>query len=169
MLLSSLLLAASAVSAHGQDARRQYIAANPVALVFETLLAEYERGVSRSVSVGVSTTILNWAEELSWFSVDAKVRYYPNERVLRGFSIGGLVGFSNVATTLWYEDVSPEASQRYEAFSTGITADYNWLMGGNDRFVVGTGIGGKRLWGIDSDAKVVRAHPIVRFSVGFSF
>ena len=54
--------------------------------------------------------------------------------------------------------------------SLGVIVDYNWILGRTRRFVVGTGVGAKRIFGLDDDfidANV--GYPTARFQVGFLF
>ena len=60
-------------------------------------------------------------------------------------------------------------------FTLGAILDYSWLLGRRERFYVGTGIGAKRVFGIDDppESEFVREYPKVlpsfRLQTGFVF
>jgi hypothetical protein len=59
-------------------------------------------------------------------------------------------------------------------FTFGAVLDYSWLLGRRERFYVGTGIGAKRVFGLDDDAGTPdEEYPVVlpsfRLQTGFVF
>ena len=101
-------------------------------------------------------------------SFDFNLRYYPGEVVLRGFSIGLSGGY------LRYSSRGGPADARVsmDAPTLGVVADYNWMLGVNRRFLVGTGLGAKRVLAGESERDLVgigRADMTGRFVIGYAF
>ena len=74
-------------------------------------------------------------------SVDFKLRYYPGEVVLRGFSVGAERRhfFATATFARW------TTRESLDAPTLGVIVDYNWMLGAKRRFLVGTGVGAKRV------------------------
>ncbi len=108
-----------------------------------------------------------------WTSGDVKVRYYPGEVALQGFGVGLGVGVTRFSQSV---DVTGAGTSFSRETVTGPTisvlADYNFLLGARERFLVGTGIGAKRFLAPEEDrdrAEAPRAWVFVRFIVGIAF
>jgi hypothetical protein len=166
-----VMLSVLGTGASAQQAPRQYLAVNPLGLVFTVISAEYERAITNVASLGVSSSYWDTDDDgldVQYFSIDAKARYYPSGRALEGFAIGGSVGYTTLRGS--FTDDAGRETGRGNAISTGLVLDYNWLLGERNRFLVGTGIGAKRLWLLDiEESDVTVAYPTVRLSVGFAF
>lgn len=150
---------------------RQTLSANPLGLLFGYYNAEYERAVSNVASAGLAGSYLS-IDDIEVFSVEAKARYYPQARVLSGFSVGGSLGFGQVSDKTDFGDGGDfqDDEESASAFTLGVELDYNWLVGRDRRFFIGTGIGARRLFGgdVSSDAPVVI--PTIRLvNIGFAF
>jgi hypothetical protein len=105
-----------------------------------------------------------------WLTFDAKVRYYPGEVVLRGFSLGLSVGSLRYSTLR--DSIGVPFRQVLSAPTVGVIADYNWMLGTERRFVVGTGLGAKRILASQDERDRVgidRAYLTARFIVGLAF
>jgi hypothetical protein len=185
----SLALAATALSlAANADAQepggviypvpyRAFIGINPLGIPFDIGAAELEGVMLPGVSIAgaLSYSALNDDDgegegDARFFSGDVKVRYYPGEVALKGFGVGLGVGFTRyserrtVGTELRRESLT--------APTISVLADYNFLLGARQRFVVGTGIGAKRLLASEEDRErtgAPRAYPFVRFVLGLAF
>jgi hypothetical protein len=144
-----------------------YVAINPLLIPFNIGSFEVESGVAPGVTLGGVASYTE-ADDKRWTSFDAKVRYYPSEVVLRGFSVGLTGGF------LKYSDrVGPEGQREtMNAGTIGIVTDFNWLLGPSRRFVVGTGIGVKRVLASKEErdrVNIDRAYATGRFIIGYGF
>jgi hypothetical protein len=170
-----LALALSAVPAQAQSNPQQYVSINPLGVVYGVYAGEFERAVAPAWSVGASSSYWNnkdddddFSAEATYFSVDGKGRFYPGGIALRGFAIGGAMGYTSLSGSFTSSDggIADKAS----AISMGVVLDYTWLMGEQDNFVVGTGLGAKRLFlrGIE-DTGVTAAYPTIRVSVGYAW
>jgi len=149
-------------------ANRTYIAINPLLVPFDIGSAEVESGVAPGVTLGGVASYTEF-DDRHWTSFDFKVRYYPSEVVLRGFSVGLTGGF------LKYSSPSDSVAGRRESLDAGtigIVTDYNWMLGPSRRFVVGTGVGVKRILASAEErdrANLGRAYPTARFVIGYAF
>jgi hypothetical protein len=145
---------------------RTYVAVNPLGIPFDIASIEVESGVAQGVTVGGQASYTAIVHD-RYSTFDAKVRYYPSEVVLRGFSLGVSVGHTHFTTR--DNDV---ARQSLDFGTVGLLLDYNWMLGAQHRFIVGTGIGAKRVLANSDDrdaAGVSRAFMTARFVVGLAF
>lgn len=144
-----------------------YFALNPLIIPFDLGSAEVETGVAQGVTVGGGVSYLDFDED-RFTSADLKVRYYPGEVVLRGFSVGFTAGYLRYSV----EQGDPTGRAVLDGPTIGIVTDYNWLLGGNKRFLVGTGLGAKRVLSSKEERDKVqlnRAYVTARFVVGLAF
>ena len=195
MLRRILLLCAAvsvAISAQAQStdttvklvtppARTTVFTFNPFAIFATFFTGDFEHAVSSSVSVGASGSVFGGDDFNNYKSLDAKVRYYPNEKVLQGFSIAGAVGLSSYRETTYiaYDSfgnpittIGPgSSSSRTTRGAVGMDLSYQWLLGPKRRFVTVLGAGVKRFLGRETyrqpfDAIVI---PTARVNIGFAF
>lgn len=146
----------------------QTLSINPIALPFGWFAAEYERAISPAVTFGLGGTYFDIDDDRAgWF--DAKVLYYPNETALKGFAVGLTAGFQRSTNTGDFFDFSDE--RRTDSGATlGVVVDYNWLLGKRDRFLIGLGIGAKRvLKNVSDDSALDQVIPAGRFQIGLAF
>jgi len=147
---------------------RTYVAFNPSVVVFDVGSLEIESGVAPGVTIGGVGSYTDVSGD-RFTSADLKVRYYPGDVVLRGFSIGLSGGYLRYST----RDNSPTGGRASVDVPTlGLVVDYNWLLGTTHRFVVGTGVGAKRVLAGTTERDRVgldRAYLTGRFVVGYAF
>ena len=144
-----------------------YVGLNPLIVPFDLGAGEFEVGVAQGTTLGGSVSYLDYGDD-RFTSADLKVRYYPGEVVLRGFSVGFTAGY------LRYSVARVESVDRavLDGPAIGIVTDYNWLLGGAQRFLVGTGLGAKRVLASKAERDEVqlrRSYVTVRFIVGLAF
>jgi len=152
----------------------QIISTNPLGLVFGVLSVDWERRLSAVATVGASGSY-SAQDGGSYASADARYRYYPQEQALRRFSFGGTAGFTRFAAI---DDLcDPEfescgSDDAGNALTLGLELGYGWLLGRQERFAVGAGIGAKRLFfledGFDTE-DVLETLPTARLSIGYAF
>lgn len=145
---------------------RTYIALNPLGIPFDIASVEVETGVVQGVTVGGQGSYTSFGDD-RYSTFDAKVRYYPSEVVLRGFSMGVSAGHTHFTTR--NNDVT---RQSLDFGSIGLLVDYNWMLGERHRFIVGTGLGAKRVIANSDEreaAGIDRAYMTARFVVGLAF
>jgi hypothetical protein len=165
-LSQSVRAQASASAARVPIPYRSYISLNPLGIPFDLFSAEVESGIAQGMTLGASVSHIDVGHQ-RYSSADFKFRYYPSEVVLRGFSVGGSVGMQR------YSDIR-SAGQRetLDSPTFGVILDYNWMLGAQHRFIVGTGVGAKRILASSEDRERVgvdRAQPTVRFTMGIAF
>ena len=160
---------------------RAVVGINPLGIPFDIGAIEAEGVIFPGVTLAGSLSYVSITDDEEegtgdprFTSGDVKVRYYPAEVALRGFSVGLGVGFTkysemrNVGT-----DAAPDLRREsLTAPTISVLADYNFLLGARERFFVGTGIGAKRLLAADEDrdrAGAPRAYAFARFVLGLAF
>jgi hypothetical protein len=155
---------------------RAFIGVNPLGIPFDIGALEVEGVMLPGVTIAGALSYSaidnddDGGSDPRFVSGDVKVRYYPGEVALKGFGVGlglGITKYSELRT-------NGAVSQReaLTAPTISVLADYNFLLGPRQRFVVGTGIGAKRLLASEEDrdrAGAPRAYPFVRFVLGLAF
>lgn len=186
-------LVASAARAQTSAARptvRQTLAVNPLAVPFGGVSAEYERAIGRSgfaLGVGGSASFADRFDvsnaDGEFASIQGKLKYYPAENGLRGFSVGITAGLahgrgytfnssSDVYCASGTSCFSPTTvnGRRVTAPTLGAVVDYNWFIGRRRRFLVGIGAGARRVFGSSTSRAVLGdVLPDGRFVVGYGF
>lgn len=145
-----------------------YVGINPLGIPFDIFAIEGETGVAQGITVGGVASYTDFRHD-RYTSFDFKARYYPGEVVLRDFSAGASLGYLNYSTP---DNAVPGTRDRLSAPTLGLIADYNWMLGTEPRFLVGTGVGVKRVLA-NSEARqrvgLDRALLTARFTVGLAF
>lgn len=169
LLAAALVLIAAAPSQLRAQATgpRTMISINPLGLPFKYVSGELEQKINTFATIGPSFSYVD-ISDVSYTSVEGKLRLYPNEEAFQGFSIGLAAGIARLA-----EDVSNVNGREHRSATNptiAVLADYNWLIGKTKRVLVGTGVGAKRVFGDDNGFSEANfAYPTVRFQVGVTF
>jgi len=144
---------------------RTYIGFNPVGLPADVATFEVENAVAQGITVGGVASYID-VDDRRFTTFDFKVRYYPGEVVLRDWSIGGTVGYTH------FSNLVNDVRETLSAPTIGIVLDRNWIYGRSQHFLIGTGIGAKRVIAPSADrarADVDRAIVTGRLMLGFAF
>ena len=145
---------------------RTYISINPLGIPFDLFSAEVESGIAQGMTLGASGSHIDVGDQ-RYSSADFKFRYYPSEVVLRGVSVGASVGM------LRYSDIRGLGTREsLDTPTLGVIVDYNWMLGAQRRFLIGTGVGAKRILASSEDRDRVgldRAQFTGRFTMGIAF
>lgn len=156
----------AAAPAHAQEAPavryQQAISANPFGLLLELFNAEYERVVSESSTAGIGGSYFSRDDNVDgvetndrYTNADVFFRYYPQGRPLDGWAFGAKVGITKVTDSGTY-------------FGYGFDVNRSWLLGKNENFYVGVGVGLKKLvGGDDGDLEYIPTFRIVNIGVAF--
>lgn len=175
--VSSALIAGAALRASAQAPASQppigripipsrtYIGFNPVGLPADVATFEVENAVAQGITVGGVGSYID-VDHQRFTTFDFKVRYYPGEVVLRDWAIGATVGYSR------FSNLVNGTRQSLDAPTLGIILDRNWLYGRGQHFLIGTGVGAKRIIAPTADrdrADVERAIVTGRLTVGYAF
>lgn len=181
------LLEAQAVPAGATPVRyyRGVIGINPLGIPFDIVSVEAEGAVAAGITAAAALSYVA-PDEDRFTSGDVKIRYYPGETALDGFSVGLGLGFTSRSGIDHTVACTPTQSgectypgggtQAPRNSATGPTisalADYNFLLGQRRRFLVGTGVGAKR-WMVSRDTResvdAQKAWVFARFLIGLAF
>jgi hypothetical protein len=166
--IAALVVASS--QAYAQDAapaRRTVITLNPLGIPFEYFSGELERIMTGLTTAGITASYLGLSDD-SYATLEGKLRFYPNEEAPKGFSVGLSGGITRVEGEIFNgTDIDRTSETRP---TIGVIIDYNWILGKTRRFLVGAGVGAKRIIGASGDIIDVEVgYPTARFQVGFLF
>jgi hypothetical protein len=149
---------------------RQAIAVNAIALPFGLFSAEYEAALaSPGFTVGLGGSWLTAGDDRhSW--IEAKGLYYPGERPFRGFSVGLTAGVHSARNNVCGFGCSNQQRRSQTAPTAGVLVNHDWLLGRQERFRVGLGVGAKRvLRDVRSADPLEQVYPDGRFVIGVAF
>lgn len=168
------------------SARTVAVSLNPFALFAEYVAGDVEARVAPAWTIGAGGTFNGIDDYNDYRALEAKVRYYPSEKALEGFSVAGTVGFatardndcgdgfSNRCTVTLDGSGRPFLSpsgRRVTRPTIGTELSYQWLLGPRSRFVTVVGLGAKRYLGDEGsfDPINVPLLPTARVNIGFAF
>ena len=157
---------------------RSFVGANPLGIPFDIVSAELETVVAPAATLGLVGSY-NDIDSRRFTSFDGRFKYYPAEIAMRGFSVGMSVGWTKFRGRDDICTFDPATggctfgpAETLSAGTLGVLVDYNWTQGPSQRFVIGTGVGAKRILAsrerrdrLDLD----RAYPTARFVIGLLF
>lgn len=148
---------------------RTFLSANPLGIPFDIVSVEAETAIGAGATVGALGSY-NDFDNTQYTTLDARFKYYPGEIAMRGFSVGTSLGYTK------FKGVGPASpagtKQTLSAGTLGVMVDYNWTQGPAQRFVIGTGVGAKRVLASAEKRDLVgleRAYITGRFVVGLLF
>lgn len=136
------------------SAPRQVVSANPFGIMLEIFNAEYEHTAGESFTVGVGGSVFTTDND-HYRSLDAFWRFYPepSPSAFQGWAFGLKAGVTSLNSNTY--------------LGAGFDVDRSWLLGKNENFYVGIGLGLKRLFGHDAGLKFV---PTIRLvNIGYAF
>jgi hypothetical protein len=134
----------------------QVISANPFGILLALFNAEYERRIGDSMTAGIGGSYLSNDDD-DYFNGDVFWRFYVGPQTFDGWAFGAKAGLTHV-----------EGSGSF--FGLGFDANHSWLLGENENFYVGVGIGLKRLFGAgdeDFDLEVIPTIRVVNIGIAF--
>jgi hypothetical protein len=134
---------------------QQVISANPFGLLLEFFNAEYERVVSQSSTVGIGGSMFP-SDDDSYVNADVFWRFYPMGVPLDGWAFGAKAGVTSL--------------DNRTRLGFGFDVNRSWLLGVNNNFYVGVGIGLKRLLGSADNDFDLNFIPTIRLvNIGIAF
>ena len=160
MLVWSVWLVLEGETAQAQNVPsptyQQVISANPFGLLLDLFNAEYERSVSESSTAGIGGSAYFRTED-DYINADVFWRYYPQGDPLDGWALGVKVGVTRVGDEGTF-------------IGAGVDVNRSWVLGKNDNFYLGLGLGLKRMY-VSTDATFdLRYIPTIRIvNVGYVF
>jgi hypothetical protein len=152
---------------------RSFIGANPLGIPLDIVSVEAETALGSGATVG-GLAAYNDIDDKRYTTFDARFRYYPNEVPLRGLAVGLSFGYTHFNGILADQTGFPNFDGRgsLSAPTLGVLVDYNWTQGPSQRFVIGTGVGAKRILASREDRDAInldRAYVTARFVLGLLF
>jgi hypothetical protein len=150
---------------------RSFLGANPLGIPFDIVSLEAETSISSGATIGVVGSYNDISTRYK--SLDLRFKYYPGEVALQGFSAGLSIGYTQFSKKLLNQPFGSDSARgTLSAPTLGVLVDYNWGLGPTQRFVVGTGVGAKRV--LASAEKraptgLERAYLTGRFVIGLLF
>ncbi|MEO9037342.1 MAG: hypothetical protein ABI442_17720 [Gemmatimonadaceae bacterium] len=165
MVVTTAAFSVVAGAQAGRIPTRTVIGINPLGLPADIGTIEIESAVAQGITLGATGSYID-VSDTRFTTLEFKLRYYPGDVVLRGLSVGATAGstrFSNIVNDNRETLVAP---------TLGLIVDYNWLLGRSEHFLIGTGVGTKRVLASDearARANVDRAVFTARLIVGVAF
>jgi hypothetical protein len=159
---------------------RSFLGANPLGIPFDIVSVEAETAVSAGATIGLVGSY-NDIDNTRYSTVDLRLKYYPSEVAMQGFAAGLSVGYTRFNGELTTQPPCPScglgspppaARGQLNAGTLGVLVDYNWTLGPSQRFVVGTGVGAKRILASAEKREAIgldRAYLTARFVIGLLF
>ena len=148
----------------------------PLSAMFNVYAAEAEHTISPNTTFGAGVTYAGggaiW-DGVHILSTDVKLRFYPEGHPLRGFALGGQLGYTSISDDQASYDFNTNSYTKTTTSGPtfGVSLDYNWLLGQSRSFYIGLGLGAKRIFAKDDvgNDHYSLAYPTGRISVGFAF
>jgi hypothetical protein len=156
---------------------RSFIGANPLGIPFDIVSVEGETAISNAATVGLLGSY-NDIDDKRYTTFDTRFKYYPNEIAMRGFAVGLSLGYTKFKGSegATFDPITGTTSTVpaavLNAGTLGVLVDYNWTQGPSQRFVIGTGVGAKRVLASQEKRDTVgldRAYVTARFVIGLLF
>lgn len=140
---------------------KQILSIDPVRLIgFGSFAADYERRVTQSGTVGVSVATYS-PDDDSYLAIEGKGRYYVTGRAFDGLSV--------VASSGLMRMVEDSTDVKEYAFGIGFGADYQMLIGAEERVALTVGGGATRLFLLEDPTPFKRVLLTWRLSAGWGF
>jgi hypothetical protein len=157
---------------------RSFVGANPLGIPFDIVSVEAETSIGAGGTLGALLSY-NDFDNTRYTTFDTRVKFYPGEIPMRGFAVGLSLGYTkfNGDSVYQYNPSLPPPSTApgrgtLSAGTLGVLVDFNWAQGPSQRFVVGTGVGAKRILASRDKRDAIgldRAYVTARFVVGLLF
>ena len=171
LLLAILVVGLGPVAVAAQPAT--VVSVNPFLPLLGFFQGEVERTVRNHLAVAVSVSHLALDDRLT--NLDAKLRFYPQERAPAGLGMAAGIGLGHAREQEYLVDGAcvatgcpdpvPITRNRF-APSFSVELHYQWLLGRTRRTAVGLGFGGKRYIASGTIPDLV---PTGRLTVGWAF
>jgi hypothetical protein len=180
VIFGALTMAASSSAVSAQmpasvPLKHTVISVQPLSAMIAVYAVEIEQTVGAAMSLGVGGTF--WSpgfagQDMTYTSGDLKLRYYPQGRALEGFAFAMSAGFTHIKDKSTNVVFGTGTSEHTASGPTiGANIEYNWLLGRNNGFFLGLGVGAKRIIAkadnMSDDVKF--AYPTARISIGAAF
>jgi hypothetical protein len=156
---------------------RSFFGANPLGIPFDIVAVEGETAIATAATVGLVASY-NDVNDRLFTTFDGRFKYWPAETAMRGFAVGMSGGWTKFRGTQ-IVTCNPTTGlctggdrETMNAGTIGVLIDYNWTQGPSQRFVIGTGVGAKRILAARDERERLnldRAYITGRFVIGLLF
>jgi hypothetical protein len=151
------------------------VAVNPFLPLFGFFQGEFESRVNRALTVAVASSYTEWNTDRT-FNLDAKVRWYGQERAPTGLGMAASLGVGRVQRegllSCDYSPVMPMCTTRDRGPLTvpafAVEGQYQWLLGSRKNTAVSVGFGVKRYFASESEMDG-NVRPTGRLTIGYAF
>ena len=172
LIAATTLLAVAAGAQTSAAPKTNVISIQPLSAIFSVYAAEFEHAIAPAWTVGVGGS--NWSPDLggtgfTYTSGDVKLKYYPEEHALQGFSFGAQAGYSRITTRDSYTIDGSTTRSTASGPTIGVALDYNWLLGPPQAFYIGLGLGAKKIFAKSTNDDATFGYPTARISIGVAF
>jgi hypothetical protein len=148
------------------------ISVNPFLPLAGYFQGEFERRVQDNLAFAVGASHVEYDERTT--NIDAKLRFYPQEKALSGLGLAAGLGVGFLRQTTYNEvtclaigcPVPGSTVNTTVAPAISIEAHYQWLLGRSRNTAVGFGFGGKRYLASGTFPEFV---PTGRLTIGYAF
>ena len=176
------------------SARTVAVTLNPFALFAEYIAGDVEARIAPAWTIGAGGTFNGIDDYNNYRALEAKVRYYPSEKALQGFSVAGTVGFATAKgndcsngcyftvdggsrggfsgeTPIYPGGGFSDTRRRVTRATIGTELSYQWILGPRSRFVTVVGLGAKRYLGEEGAFGPLNVPllPTARINIGMAF
>lgn len=170
---ASLPLAAQAAPAAELPGR--IVSVNPFLPLFGFFQGEFESRVNKALTFAVASSYTEWNNDRT-LNLDAKVRWYGQERAPNGLGMAASLGVGRVdrdaSVTCDYAPVMPLCTTRDRGALTvpafAVEGQYQWLLGSRRNTAVSVGFGVKRYFASETEMDG-NVRPMGRLTIGYAF
>lgn len=151
------------------------VSVNPFLPLFGYFQGEFESRVNKALTFAVATSYTEWNNDRT-LNLDAKVRWYGQERAPNGLGMAASLGVGRVDRdpyiTCDYAPVMPICTTRQRGTLTvpafAVEGQYQWLLGSRRNTAVSVGFGAKRYFASKSEMDG-NVRPTGRLTIGYAF
>ena len=169
----------AALSAQAKPAAElpgRIVSVNPFLPLFGYFQGEFESRINKSLTFAVSGSYVEWLDDDPSLNLDAKVRWYGQERAPSGLGMAVSLGVGRIQQDARLQcdyapvvpncNTIPKGSVMAPAFA--VEGQYQWLLGSRKNTAVSVGFGAKRYFA-GKDELQTEVRPTLRLTIGYAF
>jgi hypothetical protein len=157
-----------------RDGPSHAVSFNPFFLLAGWLAGEYEQRLNPSVTIAGGVSYFRYSDD-HYTNFEAKARLYPSEHAMRGLSLAGSLGVTQISyVESVYGSICDFSCNDVRKTTTspafGIELGYQWLLGHSGRTAINLGIGAKRF--LATKSSLGGSDPVIpttRLGVGYAW
>lgn len=151
------------------------VSVNPFLPLFGYFQGEFESRINKSLTFAVASSYTEWSNDRT-LNLDAKVRWYGQERAPNGLGMAASLGVGRVdrdgTLSCDYAPVMPICTTRARGALTvpafAVEGQYQWLLGSRRNTAVSVGFGVKRYFASETEMDG-NVRPTGRITIGYAF